>query len=345
MTPAVSIVVSTYNRADRLGLALESILAQGDDVPFELIVVDNNSTDGTRAVVEAIEGRDSRVRYAFEPRQGLSYGRNTGIELSAAPVIAFTDDDVRVAPQWVREIKHAFDTHPEVAFVGGRVLPNWLAPPPAWLTTAHWAPLALQDYGDTPVSTGRHYAICLVGANLAFRRSVFENIGLFAPALGRIKDGIGSTEDHDIQIRAWKAGLNGMYSPRPLVVADVTPDRLVRAYHRRWHRGHGRHSALMRLRELVPAEMGPMSEPANLVKLFGAPAFVYADIIRNVRHWVLATLRRQDPFFYSNQLRHVLSYLRTSYQIHSAGSDSGTMGELINFARQYLRKHTSRIPA
>jgi glycosyltransferase involved in cell wall biosynthesis len=345
-TCAISVVMSTYNRADRLGAAIDSLLEQTGGIPYEIIVVDNNSTDTTREVVQRISARSAgRLRYAFEPRQGLSHGRNTGIALARSPIIAFTDDDIRAAPDWISQVVDAFARHPEVAYVGGRVLPHWLAPPPAWLTTAHWAPLALQDYGDEPMSTGRHYAICLVGANLSFRRSVFDQVGLFTPDLGRIKDGIGSTEDFDMQLRIWRAGLIGIYSPRPVVIADVTPDRLEKAYHRRWHHGNGRHCALMRVRELVPSEMGPMTEPKDLIRLFGAPAFVYRDVARNVALWIRAAVRRADTLFYEHQLRHVLSYLKTSYRMHAARTASGPLTELINFLRRYFRKHSSRQPA
>lgn len=340
----ISVVVSTYNRAERLAAAIDSLLEQSGGVPYEIIVVDNNSTDHTRQVVEGIIARSGgRVRYAFEPRQGLSHGRNTGIALARAPIIAFTDDDIRAAADWVLQVREAFDRHPEAAYIGGRVQPNWLSQPPAWLTTAHWGPLALQDYGGEPITTGRHYAICLVGANLSFRRGVFDVVGLFTPDLGRIKDGIGSTEDFDMQLRVWRAGMTGVYSPRPVVVADVTPDRFDKSYHRRWHHGNGRHCAMMRLRELVPSEMGPMSEPGDVVRLFGAPAFVYADVARYALLWVDAAIRRADTLFYEHLLRHVLSYLRMSYQMHAAGSRHGVVGELINFLRLYFHKRTTRI--
>jgi glycosyltransferase involved in cell wall biosynthesis len=342
----VSVVVSTYNRADRLPLALDALLAQTGSVPYEVIVVDNNSTDETAQVVRAIAERaGERIRYAFEPRQGLSHGRNTGIALARAPIVAFTDDDVRVAPDWVEQLKRTFDAHPEVEYVGGLVLPNWLAPPPAWLKKAHWAPLALQDYGSEPVVTGRERAMCLVGANLSFRRRVFERVGGFAPSLGRIKDGIGSTEDHDMQLRIWREGMLGLYTPAPAVFADVTPDRMEKAYHHRWHRGNGRHCAMMRLRELVPTDVGPMTEPQDIVTLFGSPGFVYRDVVEYVYLWVDALIRRDDPMFYANQLRHVTSYIRTRYEISRKETGRRAPAELAAFIRSYVRKRLQRAGA
>ena len=342
----VSVVVSTYNRADQLPLALEALLAQTGEAVYEVVVVDNNSTDGTRDVVAAFAARSNgRIRYGFESRQGLSYGRNTGIGLARAPIIALTDDDVRVAPDWVSRIARTLQENPDVDFLGGRVLPNWIEPPPPWLTTAHWSPLALQDYGDAPMWTGRERAVCLVGASLAFRRRVFETVGLFTPALGRIKDGIGSTEDHDMQLRVWRAGLRGQYTPAVVSIADVTPDRMLKSYHRRWHRGHGRYCALMRLREFVPEDQGPLAEPHDLITLFGSPAFVYSDFFRKGYRWLDAVCRRKDSLFYANQLRHVWSYIRTRYHIFRAESKRSPAAEVSRFLRAYGRKRMSRAAA
>ena len=338
----LSVVVSTYNRADRLPSALDALLAQSGGIPYEIIVIDNNSTDDTAAVVLQIARNSSgRVRYAFEPRQGLSHGRNAGIALARAPIIAFTDDDVRVTPDWILQLKRAFDEHPDAGYVGGRVLPHWLSPAPRWLTTAHWSPLALQDYGPEMLVSGRERAVCLVGANLAFRKQVFERIGMFTASLGRVKDGIGSTEDHDMQLRAWRAGIHGFYVPSIVVVADVTRDRLQSPYHRRWHQGHGRHCALMRLRELVPADLGPMSEPNDIVTLFGAPAFVYADLIRTAVLCLKAVSRRRDSRFYLHQFLHIWSYIRTSHEMTSLNTPRSTAAELWRFAHLYWGKRAA----
>jgi glucosyl-dolichyl phosphate glucuronosyltransferase len=342
-SPEISVVVSTYNRADRLAVAINSLLSQVGAVRYEIIIVDNNSSDDTAEVVRRVVARTGRlVRYSFEPRQGLSYGRNTGIALARAPIIAFTDDDVRVSSDWIAQLKRAFDEHPDAGYIGGRVLPEWVAPPPRWLTTAHWAPLALQDYGPDVQISGRVRAVCLVGANLAFRKEVFARVGLFSGSLGRVKDGIGSTEDHDLQLRAWRAGIHGMYVPAVAVTAEVTPDRLEKQYHRRWHRGHGRHCAMMRLREFVPEDLGPMSEPDDIVTLFGSPAFVYADLVRTVRLWFVALCARRDPRFYLHQLHHICSYIRTRQQLSSVQERRTVVEEIRRFARLYFSKRMTR---
>src|SRR5437762_36395 len=152
---ALSVVLCTYNRARQLQPALDALVAQAGDIPYEVLVVDNNSSDATRAVIESFVDRSGgRVRYAFEGAQGLSNARNRGIDLSRAPFVAFCDDDVRVAPDWVSQMIRAFEAHPGIDYLGGRVLPRWSQTPPRWLTTAHWSPLALQDYGPDPFVSG-----------------------------------------------------------------------------------------------------------------------------------------------------------------------------------------------
>src|SRR5205085_9079639 len=100
----VSVVLCTYNRAALLQPAIDALLAQTGDVAYEITVVDNNSTDTTASVVRAIAPRaGGRVVYAFEPQQGLSHARNRGLALARAPIVAFTDDDVRVAPDWIQQ--------------------------------------------------------------------------------------------------------------------------------------------------------------------------------------------------------------------------------------------------
>lgn len=337
----VSVVLSTYNRAAMLPAALDALLAQRGDVPYEVIVVNNNSTDNTAHVaVGYAAAHPDRVRYVFEPQQGLSYGRNAGVLAARGGVIAFTDDDVEVAPDWIAQLARAFDEYPSAAYIGGRILPRWAQAPPRWLTDAHWSPLALQDYGPAPLVSGAARPVCLIGANVAFRRNVFDRVGLFTPRFGRIKDGIGSTEDHEMQLRMWQAGLEGVYVPGIVVVAEIPTDRMRRPYHRRWHRGHGRHCARMRLRELVPREFSPMGRPADLVLLFGAPAFVYREVLVTARRWVEAVLKRRDPFFYANRMRYLTRYLSESWRLHRAETGHSITGELRRFASAYLRKKT-----
>lgn len=276
----LSVVLPTYNREPLLRRAVTALLRQSaPPASYEIVVVNNNCTDGTAAMLASIE--DARVRVLRETRQGLSHARNAGLAASRAEFVAFTDDDVEVAPDWVERLLEAFDAHPEADGVGGRVMPAWDGDPPGWLTRAHWGPLALQDHGDGERVFDRATPIGLIGANVAFRRSVFERIGGFAEHVQRVKDGIGSTEDHELLNRLYAAGGRTIYSPRIVAYARVQAERLARAYHRRWHEGHGQFSALMRLPETERARVAPLGVPGHLVR----------SAVADAGHWLRSAAR------------------------------------------------------
>ncbi len=271
----LSVIVPTYNRSAMLARALRRLTRQTSaHAPVEIIVVDNNSADDTaRVVAEFGEG----VRYVFEPKQGLSHARNAGIAASLYSVIAFTDDDVEVAGNWAAVIERELEDHPDVDCVGGRVLPEWDADPPAWLTREHWAPLALQDHGDEPRTLDRGTPVCLVGASVAFRRSVFDRVGVFSPDVQRVKEGIGSTEDHELLRRMYEAGGRARYTPDLVATTVVPRARLTREYHRRWHEGHGRFHAVMRIPEMEQSARG---------RLLGVPAHLYRSAAADAASWL-----------------------------------------------------------
>lgn len=299
--------MSTFNRGELLADAVRSILTQQhpETPPFELIVVDNNSTDGTREMVERFAALDSRVRYVFEPQQGSSFGRNAGIRAARAPIVAFTDDDVRAQPDWLAAIVRAFDEHPDADVVGGRVLPIWPSAPPRWLTRDHWMPLALVDYGNAPVVVSADRPICLVTANCSFRRRVFDTVGLFAPHLGLGKDGtLGSVEDHEIQLRVRRAGGRVLYDPLIVVRADIQPSRLERSYHRRWHSGHGYFHALLRSEDMEQTRVGT---------LCGVPAHLYRQALQDFLAWTRAQITgdRERAFERELRLRFFASFFTT----------------------------------
>ena len=303
----VSVVLSTYNRADVLPRALESLLGQEyDRGRYEVVVVDNNSTDGTREQIEMFCAKASNFRYVFEPKQGLSHARNAGILAARAPVIAFTDDDVRASRDWVSTIARLFADHPEAACVGGKVLPNWSGPWPSWLTREHWSPLALLDYGDAPFHVNATRRLCLIGANSAYRREVFEQIGMLAPYVQALGREVG-TEDHELLLRLWRAGGQGLYWPRLTIVADIAPERMQRRYHRRWHRRAGRFAALMRDEEFEQTRVG---------RLLGVPAHVYRQAAIDLVAFVGLLLRGDlaRAFTHEVGLWFFLGFLKARWQ-------------------------------
>jgi glycosyltransferase involved in cell wall biosynthesis len=266
MTPVLSVAICTWNRAALLDGALEALAQQHGAPAHEILVVDNASHDHTAAVVQRWASRHPRITYILEPQPGLACARNAATRRARAPLIAFTDDDVRVEPDWVARIVDAFEWWADASCVGGPVIPAWPSLVPDWLTARQWAPLGVQDYGAEPLRADASNPICLIGANLAFRRSALEAIGEFNPAVQRVGNGAGSTEDHELHLRLWRAGRYGMYDPSIRVTAVVSPDRLRKAYHRTWHFGHGRHIARMWIPEMERTRTRILGVPGHVLR-------------------------------------------------------------------------------
>lgn len=292
----LSVVICTYNRSGLLVRALASLeLQEPADLAYEVLVVDNNSSDDTRIVAQRFVGKNpQRFRYIFEPKQGLSYARNAGIADARAENIAFTDDDVRVNRDWVSRIKAGFAAEPGADFLGGKVLPDWDGAPPAWLTRAHWAPLALVDYGDEPFYVDASRPVSLIGANCAFRKRAFERVGGFRADFQRVKNGVGSLEDHELLLRLWQAGRKGIYLPDVTVTAEVQAERLQKKYHREWHTGHGRFHAILRSELLERSRRG---------KLFGVPAHLYRQALTDAARWTKSQLLGQQNEAFGHEVR------------------------------------------
>lgn len=291
--PDISIVICTYNRPELLRSALNSLLPQSPpDLNYEVIIVDNNSTFETKAVVDELSQQDSRLRYVRETRQGNAYARNTGVAHAGAPIIAFLDDDVIVRENWLELIKPAFD-ETKADFIGGKVLPRWEQPPPSWLSTKNWAPIAALDYGDSSFLITAETPLCLLTANIAFRKKVFEKFGGFSADVQRAGDSIGSLEDHEFLTRLLREGVTGLYLPEMVVDAHVGSERMTKAYHRRWHTGHGHFYAIMN---------DPEWERSNF-RLAGVPGHLYRETVKNGLLWLSRVVRGHTDAAFVNECR------------------------------------------
>src|SRR5688572_25869200 len=149
--PAISVVVCTHNRAADLERALASVFAQNSDgFAYEVVVVDNCSTDATPQVVQRATASGAPVRYVFESALGLCHARNAGWRAARGAIVAYLDDDALAQPGWLAAIHTAFAAHPEAGVAGGRVDPIWEAERPAWLSDDVALSLTIVDWSDTP---------------------------------------------------------------------------------------------------------------------------------------------------------------------------------------------------
>lgn len=273
----VSVIIPTYNRSALLRDAVGSLLAQEFDGPFEIIIVDNNSQDDTQTVARALVDQNPvQVHYVCETEQGNAHARNRGVRTAKGEIIAFIDDDVSVDRNWLATLANVLKSRADLSFVGGRVLPQWSGPPPSWLTQEHWSPLALLDYGPEELIISGERPRGLLTANIAFRRSVFDDVGWFSPHLQRVKNMIGSMEDTEFLLRVCRSGKHGLYSPQMIARAPVEVERLSKTYHRRWHMGHGHFYAVMR---------DPEWERSSF-KLAGVPGHLYKQTVAHGLNWL-----------------------------------------------------------
>jgi glycosyltransferase involved in cell wall biosynthesis len=226
--PHVSIVICTYNRADLLRVTLDSLQGLSGIDRAEVLIVDNNSTDHTRSVVEAYMKRNTgnmEASYYFEPSQGLSAARNKGIQAANGDIIAFLDDDAIPCSEWISTIVATFDSRQDVYALGGIIHPNFESSRPDWLIKSLELPYTIVDMG----STVREYPPKLhpYGANMAIRRSFFENHS-FPTNLGRKGSLLLSGEESWVFDKMKKEGKSILYHPGMAVVHFIPASRLTR---------------------------------------------------------------------------------------------------------------------
>ena len=219
------VLIATYNRAGLLDETLSSLAKMRvfPRLAWDAIVIDNNSSDGTRAVVERhVDGFPVRLQYLFERQQGRSSALNAGIAAAEGAALVFTDDDVRVADGWLdAAVAPLLTGTGAIAYSGGPVHPIWGADPPAWLDLSRgdlWGTIAIQDHGADPFIYEDRRKVPL-GANMAARRDLFERIGPFRADLGRTSGRhVLGQEVPELLSRAGAAGLRGCTVPAMQVI-------------------------------------------------------------------------------------------------------------------------------
>jgi glycosyltransferase involved in cell wall biosynthesis len=231
--PSLSVVIVTHNRQGLITKALDGLLAQ--TVPqdaFEVIVVDNASTDGTAARVGAYIRPGANVRYLFEEIVGISTARNAGCRDARAPYVAFLDDDAIPDPDWVASILRAFEeVTPRPACVGGGIEPIYEIPCPAWIRGSLLDHLSVVDHSPTPkFLADLLHTQKLASANMAVDRSALEAVGGWNTSLGRVGDHLLSGEDVLMQLQLEALGRPIYYDPRIRVRHHVAAGRLTPAW-------------------------------------------------------------------------------------------------------------------
>ncbi|WP_204104711.1 MULTISPECIES: glycosyltransferase family 2 protein [Spirulina sp. CCY15215] len=225
LTPSISAIICTYNRDTYVGAAIDSILAQ--DLPeFEVILIDNCSTDRTKAIA-AERLSDPRFKYFYESQLGLSAARNRGLKEAKGDILVYLDDDAVASPGWLRAIYDAYKNNEKLAIAGGKTTLIWPpnTPRPNWLSRDASGVLGLYDLGDAPLSITRPDR-SPIGANYSIRRDILEAIGGFNVNLGRVGKNLVSNEELFMTEQALKQGWMVMYLPDAAAGHNVIPERI-----------------------------------------------------------------------------------------------------------------------
>ncbi|HEV2522836.1 MAG TPA: glycosyltransferase [Candidatus Acidoferrales bacterium] len=274
----ITVVLCTFNRSKTLASALNSAaaLVLPESIDWEVLVVDNNSNDQTREVATDFCTRHpGRFRYQFEPQPGLSHARNAGIREAKGDIIAFMDDDVIVEPAWLQNLTANLHNG-EWAGVGGRVFPEWNCPPPGWLLLDQWyalGPLPNFNFGSEACELTEPP----FGANMAFRKTMFEKHGGFRTDLGRRPNSLMSNEDTEFGGRLLATGERLRYEPSAIVYHPVEENRVKKEYFLAWwfHKG-----------EANIRQFG--IRPGTKYYLAGIPLYLFRNLGVSTLKWMFA---------------------------------------------------------
>lgn len=258
----LSVIIATYNRCESLIKTLQSIAEQAgiEKADYEIVVVDNNSTDKTKEVVEGFKRAfPGNLIYLFEQRQGKTFALNKGIESARGEIIAMTDDDCVADRNWLANIREVFSTK-NIDLLAGKVTAVFDSELPSWLDiNALHGPLAHHDKGDKYFENDDSKKILTTGANMTFRRTSVEKFGNFHFH--------GRSQDTDLAYRWANLGAKIAYSPDVVVTHHNDPRRLTKSYFRKWYFLAGRNNLLIFKENFFAGR-----------SLLGVPLWVFRDL-------------------------------------------------------------------
>lgn len=226
--PFVSVIIPTYNRAERLRGTVESFVAQQyPSDRFEIILVDNASTDDTPAEIERLAVEFPRIRGLVETRRGAHWARNSGATVSLGEILYFTDDDMLADPDLLWNIVEPFSMKASIASVTGRIVPRWETEPPVWvLEHCRNSLLSLNDRGDALIVSDDDPGV--FSCHQAILRDVFFRVGGFNPDTNA-GEFVGDNET-GLNIKVRKLGYRFAYVGEAVTHHIIPASRMTQAY-------------------------------------------------------------------------------------------------------------------
>jgi glycosyltransferase involved in cell wall biosynthesis len=240
--PEISVIICSYNRADYIIGAIESLYHQTlDKSRFEVLVVDNNSIDNTGDLVQDYiqTHHDIDLKYLTESNQGASFARNTGAAFARSPLLCFMDDDAIAEPHYLERILNFFPDHPDASGLGGRIIPKYIPAEPRWMSY-HVSSL-VGNFNYSPELTVFKEGKYPLESNMIVRKKDFDQINGFNTLLPGVKGllRIGG-EGKDFFLRLQSLGNKVYYDPNIIVQHIVEVKKLTPHYMYRVASGIGR---------------------------------------------------------------------------------------------------------
>ncbi len=310
-----TVIICTYNRSGNLQSCLQHLVNQQgvEQIDWEVLIVDNNSSDDTRQEVERLAAElPIKIRYAFESKQGLNYARNTGVQSSDGKYFCYVDDDILVSQDWLAALYNALESNDADA-VGGRIHLDPDIKLPLWVTPEVRGFLGYQDYGEESFRMDgvQKYPY---GGNMSFNRRVVEKIGLFNPKLGRKGEGRkrgelfkGAETDYFHRLAA-SGDVRIFYEPRSIVYHQILSHQLEPKYFLTIHYNAGFQRAFYESAEFSR-------------QLLGVPLFLYPQFARAAGKY-LGRLLTCGPNRAFRQLMTVSHFLGTMAGYRRANSEN-----------------------
>jgi glycosyltransferase involved in cell wall biosynthesis len=289
----LSVIICTYNRSgilDKTLKSLEQVEVPGD-VAWEVLIIDNGSTDNTPAIVQGyIKNNKIPVFYFLEAASGKSAALNLGIQKSRGEIIAFTDDDVLLDKKWVNAILNAVSKYPYSAF-GGRIIALWGSPIPSRLSSAgKFNSLSGTVFFRDDGEIDREYNEAMIGnvpcgANMFFRREAIESNGFFRTDLGPSHHVPGASEDTEFCSRMLKLGRKFMYVANAVIYHPVDVEKISPG-------------ALLRWRYYcAKSEVRAREFNKSMNRIYGVPRYLFRQFISNAVIWLMSSNSSKRFFF------------------------------------------------
>ncbi len=206
----ISVVVCTYNRSDLLPVCLQSLADQDFDKDlYEVVVIDNNSTDNTKEITNTFAQKCGNFRVVSEIKQGLSHARNRGWKESCGEYTAYIDDDAKAYPDWLASMLSFIERRPKIVAFGGPYELFTLVPPPKWFPPEYGS----WNLGDEerPIRVGAEW---INGTNMVFKREILQTMGGFNSKLGMSGDTIAYGEETSLLLNLAKDNMPIYYVPQ-----------------------------------------------------------------------------------------------------------------------------------